>query len=211
MRAPALAMLALAGVGAMAVAGMALNDRADPVPDASPSSAAAPQSHQGRVFLSEADARRGAEEGLLPSGARSILTVGKTLHHGEFRWDDAGVPAGKLEVRVDVDRQMLSVFRGGHEIGTAVVLYGADGKPTPLGRFPIKSKRADYHSRTYDAPMPFSLFLTDDGVAVHGSNVRWGRASNGCVGVPEEFARLLFEAANVGDVVEVVASRRRSG
>jgi lipoprotein-anchoring transpeptidase ErfK/SrfK len=162
-----------------------------------------------RVFLSPQDAQRGAELGLLPPGVRSILKVQETMHHGDFRWDDADVPAGKLAIRADVDRQLVSVFRGGHEIGTAVVLYGTTRKATPLGRFPIKAKYPDYHSRTYNAPMPYSLWLTDDGVAVHGSSVRNGRATHGCVGVPIEFARLLFDAAEVGDVVEIVSGRHR--
>ncbi|OYW46574.1 MAG: hypothetical protein B7Z08_12100 [Sphingomonadales bacterium 32-68-7] len=207
MRAARIAMFVLAAVGALAVTGLVLNVPADSAPLAeAPASAA--QARGGRVFLTADQTRRGAETGLLPAGVRSILDLKGKLKHGEYRWDDTGVPAGELAIRVDIDRQLVSVFRSGHEIGTAVVLYGAEGKPTPLGRFPIKSKHADYHSRTYDAPMPFAMFLTDDGVAVHGSNVRWGRASNGCVGVPEEFARLLFDAARVGDVVEVVASGR---
>jgi lipoprotein-anchoring transpeptidase ErfK/SrfK len=55
--------------------------------------------------------------------------------------------------------------------------------------------------------MPYTLWLTDSGVAVHGSSVRYGRATNGCVGVPIEFARRLFDAVNVGDEVEIIASR----
>lgn len=210
MRGIRIAMLALAGIGALAIAGLLLNGRADSMPEAD-ATTSSPAPQQGRVFLSADDAQRGARDGLLPAGVRSILDVRQTLQHGDFRWNEAEVPAGELAIRVDVDRQLVSVFRAGHEIGTAVVLYGADGKPTPLGKFPIKSKHADYHSRTYDAPMPWSMFLTDDGVAVHGSNVRWGRASNGCVGVPEEFARRLFAAAKVGDVVEVVASGHGNG
>lgn len=209
MRGVRVAMLALGGIGALTIAGLALNDWARPVPVSAPTPSAAP-TQEGRVFLTAVDAQRGASEGLLPAGVHSLLDVKQQLKHGEFRWDDKGVPPGELAIRVDVDRQLVSVFRGGHEIGTAVVLYGADGKPTPLGKFPIKTKYADYHSRTYDAPMPYSMFINDEGVAVHGSNVRWGRASNGCVGVPVEFARLLFNAAKVGDVVEVVASAHRA-
>lgn len=208
--------LAVVVIGALALAGSAtLVGSPGTAPDATPAppvAAAEPvQPLPGRVLLSASEARRGAALGLIPEGARSILDIEKTLHHGEFRWNDTGIPPGKLAVRVDVDRQLISVFRGGHEIGTAVALYGTDGKATPLGRFPIKAKRADYRSRTYDAPMPYSLWLTDDGVAVHGSQVRDGRATNGCVGVPIEFARLLFEEARVGDVVEIVASGHRNG
>jgi lipoprotein-anchoring transpeptidase ErfK/SrfK len=35
--------------------------------------------------------------------------------------------------------------------------------------------------------------------------VRWGAATHGCVGVPTEFARRLFEAAKVGDRVDIAA------
>ncbi len=211
------ALLALAGCGgAMALAAGSMSRSFPPAlaqPAAKSTSAklepVAEADSKGRVFLTEADARRAAEKGLLPVGVRSILHVPRQLSYGDFSWDDEGVPAGELAIWVDVDRQMISVFRAGHEIGTAVALYGMDGKETPLGRFPIKAKRADYVSRTYDAPMPYSLWLTDDGVAVHASPVREGRATNGCVGVPLNFARQLFETAEIGDVVEVVSSRRQ--
>lgn len=180
-----------------------------PVIAQSASGASAPRpadedSEAVRVYLSEEEAARGHREGLLPSGVRSILNLRQALQYGEFHWNDEGVPPGKITVRVDVRRQLVSVYRGGHEIGAAVALYGADGKETPLGQFPILRKTADYHSRTYDAPMPYSLWLTNDGVAMHGSSVRWGRATNGCVGVPTPFARNVFEVAEVGDIIEVI-------
>ena len=199
---------ALASLSALvAVSAVAVSQQAVPVMVGVPTQVGAADELLNRVFLSPKDAERGARLGLLPEGVRSILKVQKMLRHGEFEWDDIGIPSGKLVIRVDVDRQLLSVFRGGHEIGTAVILYGVDGKATPIGRFPIKAKIADYHSRTYDAPMPYTLWLTDDGVAVHGSSVRSGRATNGCVGVPIDFARHLFAVANVGDQVEIVSSR----
>ena len=66
-------------------------------------------------------------------------------------------------------------------------------------------KAEHYHSRTYDAPMPFMLRLTQDGVAIHASNVRKGWATHGCIGVPEAFARHLFAEMQLGDVVFIVA------
>lgn len=147
----------------------------------------------------------------LPGGetrqVSSLLDVPRTLRYGDFVWNDTGVPAGRMWVRVDLDRQILSVFRGGDEIGTAVILYGADGMPTPLGRFPVKEKRRDHFSNTYgDAPMPFSLWLTDDGVAIHGSSVQAGSATHGCIGIPEAFAAKLFDAMRVGDEVLIERS-----
>jgi len=148
---------------------------------------------------------------LLPGGAeeivRSMLHIAKPMHFGDFVWNDEHVPPGSVWVRIDLGRQLLSVFRGGHEIGSSVILFGTDGKPTPTGSFSILEKNADYHSRTYDAPMPYMLRLTKDGVAIHGSFVREGWATHGCIGVPLEFARLLFSAANKGDPVVIIPAR----
>lgn len=144
----------------------------------------------------------------LPDGrretVRSILNITKPMHFGDFVWNEHRIPAGTVWVRVDLTRQLLSVFRGGHEIGSAVILYGADSKSTPSGAFTILEKKPDYYSRTYDAPMPYMLRLTNDGVAIHGSNVREGWATHGCIGVPLDFARLIFGAAKKGDLVVIV-------
>lgn len=134
----------------------------------------------------------------------SLLNVDQAMKFGDFVWNDDGVREGPAWVRIDLARQMISVFRGGDEIGTAVILYGTDGMPTPSGRFTVRNKDATYHSRSYDAPMPFALFLTDDGVAIHASNVRRGFATHGCIGVPEDFARRLFAVVEKGDPVWVL-------
>lgn len=156
------------------------------------------------MFFSPADSAEAARRGLAPQGVRSVLATGGQLAYGGWRWDEAGVPAGALAIRVDLARQLVSVFRGPDEIGTAVIVYGVEGKDTPRGKLPILGKARDYHSITYDAPMPFSLWLRDDGVALHGSSVSMGKATNGCIGVPVEFAAKLFDVAKKGDIVEVV-------
>jgi hypothetical protein len=144
----------------------------------------------------------------LPNGhqelVRSVLNIARPMHFGDFVWNQDRIPAGPVWIRIDLTRQLLSVFRGGHEIGSAVILYGSDGKATPTGGFTILEKDADHYSRSYDAPMPYMLRLTTDGVAIHGSNVREGWATHGCIGVPLDFARLLFGAATKGDPVYIV-------
>ena len=52
-----------------------------------------------------------------------------------------------------------------------------------------------------NAPMPYSMFLTKDGVALHGSQVENGYASHGCIGLPNEFAAKVFAVAKKGDKV----------
>jgi hypothetical protein len=144
----------------------------------------------------------------LPDGrqevVRSILNIAKPMHFGDFVWNQDHIPAGPVWVRIDLSRQLLSVFRSGHEIGSAVILYGTDGKATPRGSFTILEKDAHHYSRAYDAPMPYMLRLTQDGVAIHGSNVREGWATHGCIGVPLDFARLLFGVASRGDPVAIL-------
>ena len=137
-------------------------------------------------------------------GAFQRLVIGRQMLHGDYVWQDEGVPPGRIEILIDLSAQTLSVIRGGHEIGRAVMLYGTDENPTPTGSFTILEKDADHVSNLYDAIMPYMLRLTRDGVAIHGSNVRYGWASRGCIGVPDEFAALLFAQARVGDRVTIV-------
>lgn len=134
---------------------------------------------------------------------RSILPITGPFRHGDYMWDESSAPAtGPVIITVDLKAQTLSVFRDGHEIGAAVIIYGADDKPSPLGAFPITQKDADHYSSIYDgAPMPYMLRLTNDGVAIHGSDVRWGNATHGCIGVPKAFARKLFGVTRLGDLV----------
>jgi len=151
----------------------------------------------------------------LPDGrqeiVRSVLNIKKPMQFGGFVWNEDRIPQGPLWVRVDLGRQLLSVFRDGHEIGAAVILYGTDGKPTPTGSFSILEKDADHYSHSYDAPMPFMLRLTNDGVAIHGSNVRQGWATHGCIGIPLDFAKLLFAAAHKGDLVVILPPQSAPG
>ncbi len=134
----------------------------------------------------------------------SVLNVTHVLTFGDYVWDAAGVGPGQVWVRIDLGRQMLSVFRGGDEIGTAVIIYGANDHPTPVGTFHILQKNQYYYSRAYDAPMPFALRITADGVALHASHVRDRVATHGCIGLPLEFARLLYAATSRGDQVEIL-------
>ena len=147
----------------------------------------------------------------LPGGHRaiihSLLNVPERMHYGEYVWNEAGAPPGAVWIRVDLDSQLVSVFRSGHEIGSAVILYGDPTKPTPSGAFTVLEKAQDHYSRSYDAPMPYMLRLTRDGVAIHASAVQRGAATHGCIGVPMAFARKLFAVVHTGDPVFVVGGK----
>ncbi len=134
---------------------------------------------------------------------KRILQIDEPFVHGYYKWDDEGVPDGELVVTVDLKAESISVFRAGYEIGAAVITFGDSEKPTPTGVFPISQKSKDHVSNIYGSPMPYMLRLTNDGVAIHASDVKWGWGTRGCIGVPMEFARRLFEQAKLGDRVIV--------
>jgi lipoprotein-anchoring transpeptidase ErfK/SrfK len=136
----------------------------------------------------------------------SVLNVPYPMQYGQFVWNDTVAQGGKVWVLVNLETQTISVFRGQHEIGTAVALYGVDGKPTPVGSFSVLEMRKDHQSSIYDAEMPYTMKLTNDGIAIHGSDVRAGVGTHGCIGIPLEFASKLFEAAEVGTEVFTVRS-----
>ena len=140
---------------------------------------------------------------------RRVLDIEGPFTHGRWVWDEDGAPSkGPLVITIDLDAQTLSVFRNGYEIGAAVVLYGADWTPTPLGALKITEKDADHVSNLYGAPMPYMLRLTNDGISIHGSDVQEGAATHGCIGVPTAFARKLFGAAKLGDRVIITNGKR---
>ena len=157
-----------------------------------------------RIFLTKAQLKQAMTSRTVDRPIKSLLAVKAPLHFGDFSWNDTAVPQGPTWIRIDLQTQLISVFRSGHEIGSAVIVYGGDNKETPVGTQHILGKARDHRSSLYDAEMPYTLRLTDDGVSIHGSNVRWGAATHGCVGVPLEFARRLFDTTKVGDEVVII-------
>jgi hypothetical protein len=134
-----------------------------------------------------------------------LLDVNRWLAPGEYAWAAAPPADGPLAIVADLRARTLSVYRGEVEIGRSSMTYGADDKPTPLGTFPILEKDADHYSNLYDnAPMPWMLRLTNDGVAIHGAEVADDAATHGCIGLPHEFAERLFALVKKGDRVTIV-------
>lgn len=140
---------------------------------------------------------------------KRILDIPGPIRFGEYFWDAEGIPAdGPLTITIDLEAETMSVFRDGYEIGATAILYGADEKPTPLGVHKITQKKVHHISNLYGAPMPYMMRLTNDGVAIHASEVEMGAATHGCIGVPKPFAKLLFAQAKLGDRVIITRGKR---
>jgi hypothetical protein len=162
-----------------------------------------PRGLEIRRFLTNAQIQEALASGAVDRPIKSLLATKATLQFGQYIWNEKDVPTGRTWIRIDLRSQLISVFRAGHEIGTAVIVYGGDDKETPIGKLRILAKTRDHQSSLYDAEMPYTLRLTQDGVSIHASSVRRGTATHGCIGVPLPFARRLFEATFIGDEVVI--------
>lgn len=162
------------------------------------------------VFAHGAIAAKAAADAKRLYTVRRVLPIEGPIRYGEWHWDDKGVPDGPLLVTVDLQARVISIFRGGYEIGAAAVMLGTDEHPTPTGVFPILWKQRHNVSEKYgNAPMPWSMFLTTDGIAIHGgSEVENGYASHGCIGVPDDIAKRLFAIAKKGDRVVITDGKQ---
>jgi len=72
---------------------------------------------------------------------------------------------------------------------------GKNGFETPTGSYRAKRLSADYWSKKYDAPMPYSVFFFG-GYAIHATNAvaKLGQpASHGCIRLAKGNAAKFFE------------------
>lgn len=126
------------------------------------------------------------------------------LKPGEWIWGGRGASPGPMAVIVSLTEQRAYAYRNGILIGVTTVSTGRKGYETPTGVFTILQKDKDHHSNKYDsAPMPYQERLTWDGVALHAGGLPGFPESHGCVHMPTGFARLLFDATNMGMTVVV--------
>ena len=146
---------------------------------------------------------------LLAQGAKTsaqleLARQAEKLKPGEWVLKPEVAPDGPVLVYVDLTRQRATVYRNGVRIGVSTISSGKEGHETPTGVFTILEKNVVHHSKTYDdASMPFQQRLTWMGVAMHAGNLPGYPASHGCVRLPMEFAKRLFEVTPMGGTVVI--------
>jgi L,D-transpeptidase catalytic domain len=104
--------------------------------------------------------------------------------------------ATKLLVVISKVSQRMTVTVDGQQEYNWLVSTGGTGYDTPSGTFhPFRLEKEHFSKEWDDAPMPYSMFFTGQGHAIHGSfhTKRLGtRASHGCVRLAPENAATLF-------------------
>lgn len=136
----------------------------------------------------------------------ALETEAAALRPGQFMWKPERVAAGEVEIVVSTAEQKAYVYRASQLIGVTTVSTGMRGHRTPTGSFTILQKNRRHFSNLYNnAPMPNMQRLTWDGIALHAGALPGYPASHGCIRLPMELSRLLFEVTRLGGRVHVVA------
>ena len=122
---------------------------------------------------------------------------------------------GKKAILVNVDEQKLQAVENYKIVYEFDAVTGRPEKETETGRYAITKKFKKYTSKTDNVPMPYSMFFSADGKAIHGTE--WATVSSylhtyptesagsqGCMGLTEEDAKMLFEWVPVGTPVVII-------
>src|SRR6201996_6226521 len=126
------------------------------------------------------------------------------LKKGQFLWMAEAVTTGPVVMVVSVTEQRAYVYRNGVLIAATTVSTGRPGHVTPTGVFTVLQKQKEHRSSIYDsAPMPYMQRLTWGGVALHAGGLPGYPESHGCVHLPSEFAKELFDMSPPGMTVVI--------
>jgi hypothetical protein len=140
-----------------------------------------------------------------PNTSAVFVSGLEKLKPGQFVWSPDLAPSGPMSIVVDLAAQRAHVYRNGVQIGFTTISSGRPGYETPTGVFTILQKARVHRSRKYDnAPMPYTLRLTWEGIALHGGVVHRHPASHGCIRLPMDFSRMLFDEARTGSTTVVI-------
>ncbi len=112
--------------------------------------------------------------------------------------------------------EMLYAYEGSTLFMSEHISTGRELTPTPAGTFEIYKKTPSRYmqgpipgqtDQEYDLPgVPWNMYFTHDGAVIHGAywHDNFGRPwSHGCVNLPLESAKKLYEWAPVGTIVIV--------
>jgi lipoprotein-anchoring transpeptidase ErfK/SrfK len=111
---------------------------------------------------------------------------------------------------VDLEKQKAWLIKDGKVMrGPVSISSGGNGQETPIGHsLRVYRKEQDHKSQEsrlpngQPAPMPWSVFFEDGGIAFHGGSPN--RSSAGCIHLATADAKAWFEYLQIGDQVQVV-------
>ena len=146
----------------------------------------------------------------------------KELHAGGFAAQPAqgrrihlvagsGAVPVPLVMVISLDEQRAYVYRNGLRIGVSTVSTGKKGYETPTGVFTILQKNKEHiPACTTMRRCPYMQRLTWGGVALHAGHLPGYPASHGCIRLPYEFARRLYDVTDYAMTVVVASAAKQN-
>ncbi len=132
----------------------------------------------------------------LPAGAVNVFK-----HYDKVIW-------------IDQPRQTGTAYEKGQKLFSFPIMSGDDETPTPPGAYVVRVKDANYYSRHYKQPMPYSIFFDFKAKrAIHEGEVpdpkemsKW--ATHGCIHVEPPYINRLFDWTEEKKTLVVVRGKR---
>jgi lipoprotein-anchoring transpeptidase ErfK/SrfK len=125
-------------------------------------------------------------------------------------------PATNKRIVIDLSEHMIYAYDGITLFMSTKVATGEELSPTPTGTFTIFKKTPSRYMQgplpgvndsPFDLPgVPWNMYFTQGGAVIHGSywHDRYGtEQSSGCVNLPPEIAKILYDWAPLGTEVAI--------
>jgi hypothetical protein len=109
----------------------------------------------------------------------------------------------ELRIEISLATQRAALIRGGVPVFTTNISSGKPGHSTPAGQFVITDKKSSHISSIYKVKMPFFMRLNCRDFGLHQGVVPNYPASHGCIRVPMDAARKLFQDVPIGTMVSI--------
>ena len=116
---------------------------------------------------------------------------------------------------IDQLKQKGAAYEDGKKVKEFPVITGDDETTTEPGVYLVRVKDADYYSRKYQTPMPYSIFFNyQERAAIHGGEVptpqkKRGLATHGCVHVQRPLSKWLYNWTETGRTAVLITGWRR--
>lgn len=113
----------------------------------------------------------------------------------------------RTRIVVDISAQRAYLLVDDRIAVDTPISSGREGHATPRGTFTITEKvREGKMSTLYHCPLPFWMRLGESAVGMHVEKLPGQAASHGCIRLPRESAKVLFDHTPSGATVEVVGA-----
>jgi hypothetical protein len=155
---------------------------------------------------------------LLFAGAALALssctnTVSSGGAHTSFKFDPPvkqPTGSGAIRVKMSTGAQRLYVVQGDEVLLATPICVGTPSDPTPHGTFPIRAKKAERRRASSPGagyPMTYWMEFYSPAYGMHWGFVKPYPSTHGCVRLPLNSARKIFNMVKVGTPIDIARSQ----